>query len=198
MVVGGWRLSTILTVQSGAFESPYFPSGQGDPSGTGSGLNGSLAGFDPGHREQVPDRSFGTSVSRGRTRLAYYNLSAFTCPGYAGWQPGTPCTTGAGYAANGTPNGAFPLPIGRFGNAQAGSAPGPGLFNLSTGLSKDVAITEGLHLRMEGTFTNVLNHTNLGDPNMNLSSPNFGQIDNTVGTDFGGARTGQIAARLEF
>jgi hypothetical protein len=51
---------------------------------------------------------------------------------------------------------------------------------------------------MEGTFTNVLNHTNLGDPIMDLSSPNFGQIYNTVGTDFGGARTGQIAARLEF
>lgn len=38
----------------------------------------------------------------------------------------------------------------------------------------------------EGTFTNVLNHTNLGDPNMNLRSPDFGQITNTVGTDFGG------------
>jgi hypothetical protein len=189
--LGGWRFSTILTVQSGAFESPYFPSGQGDPSGTGSGLNSSAAGFDPGHREQVPDRNFGVNMSTGRTRLAYYNLSAFTCPGYAAWQPGTPCTTGSG-------SGPVPLPIGRFGNAQAGSAPGPSLFNLSTGLSKNVALTEGIHLDLEGTFTNVLNHTNLGDPNMNLSSPNFGQISNTVGTDFGGARTGQIAARIQF
>ncbi|HTW46317.1 MAG TPA: carboxypeptidase-like regulatory domain-containing protein [Acidobacteriaceae bacterium] len=191
VIAGGWRFSTILTVQSGPFESPYFPSGQGDPSGTGSGLNSSLAGFDPSHREQVPDRNTSVNMSSGRTRLAYYNLSAFTCPGYAGWQPGTPCTTGSG-------SGPVPLPIGRFGNAQAGSAPGPGLFNLSTGLSKSVDLTEGIHLNLEGTFTNVLNHTNLGDPNMNLSSPNFGQISNTVGTDFGGARTGQIAARIEF
>lgn len=203
LVVGGWQLSTILTWESGPFESPYFPSGQGDPSGTGSGLNSSAAGFDPGHRQQPPDRAAGVSQSAGRTRLHWYNLGAFTCPGYPGWQPGTPCTTGSG-------SGPVPLPIGRFGNAQAGSAAGPRLFNLSTGLSKSVAITERVHLRAEGTFTNVLNHTNLGDPNMDLSSPNFGQIDGTVGnngpnnsvgsvgTDFGGARSGQVAIRLEF
>jgi len=44
----------------------------------------------------------------------------------------------------------------------------------------------------------VLNHTNLGDPNMNLDSPSFGLISNRIGSDFGGARTGQIAVRAEF
>jgi hypothetical protein len=203
-VVGGWRLSNIFTWESGPFESPYFPSGQGDPSGTGSGLNSTATGFDPGHRQQPPDRASGVSLSpANRTRLNWYNSGAFTCPGYSGWQPGTPCTTGSG-------SGPVPLPIGRFGNAQAGSAPGPGLVNLSTGLSKSFTITEQLRLRAEGTFTNVLNHTNLGDPNMNLSSPDFGIINGTVGnnspngtvgsvgTDFGGARTGQVAVRIEF
>ena len=203
-VVGGWRLSNIFTWESGPFESPYFPSGQGDPSGTGSGLNSTATGFDPGHRQQPPDRASGVSLSpSNRTRLNWYNTGAFTCPGYSGWQPGTPCTTGSG-------SGPVPLPIGRFGNAQAGSAPGPGLVNLSTGLSKSFTITEQLRLRAEGTFTNVLNHTNLGDPNMNLSSPDFGIINGTVGnnspngtvgsvgTDFGGARTGQVAVRIEF
>ena len=85
--------------------------------------------------------------------------------------------------------GSLSLPIGRFGNAGAGPAAGPSLFNLSTGLSKSFAITEQLRLRAEGTFTNVLNHTNLGDPQMNISSASFGQISNTIGTDFGGART---------
>jgi hypothetical protein len=191
LAVGGWQLSNILTVQSGPFESPYFPSGEGDPSGTGSGLNSSAAGFDPGHRSQPPDKAAGESMSRGRTRLGWYNRQVFTCPGYTGWQPGTPCTTGSG-------SGPVPLPIGRFGNAQAGPAPGPGLFNLSTGLSKSFAIAEGIQLRAEGTFTNILNHTNLGDPNMNISSPSFGQITNTIGADFGGARTGQVDVRLEF
>ena len=38
LAVGGWRLANIFVWQSGPFESPYFDSGQGDPSGTGSGL----------------------------------------------------------------------------------------------------------------------------------------------------------------
>jgi hypothetical protein len=44
----------------------------------------------------------------------------------------------------------------------------------------------------------VLNHTNLGDPNMDLSSSSFGLIPASIGSDFGGARTGQVAARIEF
>src|ERR1700734_3713812 len=95
LVVGGWRLSSIFVWQSGPFESPYFDSGQGDPSGTGSGLNSSNTGFDPGHRSQYPDTVPGVSIKpTGRTRLTYLNPGALTCPGYPGWTPGTPCTTG--------------------------------------------------------------------------------------------------------
>ena len=90
------------------------------------------------------------------------------------------------------------MPIGRFGNSEVGTVEGPGLVNLSSGLSKTFAVTERIKLKAEGTFTNVLNHTNLGDPNMNLSSGSFGIVAGTVGSDFGGARTGQISARLEF
>jgi hypothetical protein len=198
MIVGGWRLTSILTVQTGPYETPYFDSGQGDPSGTGSGLNSSAAGWDPGHRNQHADNVAGVSaVPQGRTRLNYVNGAAFTCPGYAGWALGTPCTTGSG-------SGPAPLPIGRFGNTQVGSVEGPGLVNLSGGLSKAFAITERFKIKFEGTFTNVLNHTNLGDPTMDLSSPSFGLISGTIGSynntpaDFGGARTGQVSARLEF
>jgi hypothetical protein len=66
------------------------------------------------------------------------------------------------------------------------------------------SITERVKLRAEGTFTNVLNHTNLGDPNMDLSSSSFGLISGTIGSyngtpaDFGGARTGQVSMRIEF
>jgi hypothetical protein len=199
LIVGGWRLSSILTVQTGPFETPFFPNGQGDPSGTGSGLKSSAAGWDPGHRDQRPDRVSGVSINpTGRGRLNWINPSAFSCPGYAGWTPGTPCTTGSG-------SGPVPLPIGRFGNSQIGSVEGPGLVNLSTGISKSFAITERLHLKTEGTATNVLNHINLGDPNMNLSSPSFGLVSGVVGngnggspSDFGGARSIQVSARIEF
>lgn len=194
LIAGGWQLSGILTLQTGPYETPYFPSGQGDPSGTGSGLDSTAAGWDPGHAAQHPDQVPVVSIRpRNRGRLHWINPGAFTCPGYAGWTLGTPCTTGSG-------SGPVPLPIGRFGNAQVGSVEGPGLFDLSTGLSKTVTITERMDLRAEGTFTNVLNHTNLGDPIMNLSSPNFGEVTSTIGSnsDLGGARTGQVDIRLEF
>ena len=67
LIVGGWRLSSILTVQTGPYETPYFPNGQGDPSGTGSGLNGSYGdgtgSFDGGHRSTAPRPVAGVSVT---------------------------------------------------------------------------------------------------------------------------------------
>ena len=207
LVVGGWRLSSILTLQTGPYETPYFPDGQGDPSGTGSGLDGEYGdgtgSFDGGHRNQHADQLKGVSVNpAGKNRFNWTNSAAFACPGDPSWTVGNPCTTGAGYTpqANGTfvANGPAPLPIGRFGNSQVGSVEGPGLINLSAGLSKTFPITEHFRVKAEGTFTNVLNHTNLGDPNMNLSSGSFGLVPGTIGSDFGGARTGQIAVRAEF
>ncbi len=192
LAVGGWRLSNIFLWQSGPFESPYFPSGQGDPSGTGSGLNGTNTGFDGSHRDQAADTVAGVSTKpASRSRYLWINPSGLTCPGYPGWTPGTACTTGSG-------TGPVPNPIGRFGDARVGSIVGPGTVNLSSGLSKVFPINERFQLRAEGTFTNVLNHTNLGDPNMNISSPSFGLISNTIGSDFGGARSGQVSMRLDF
>ena len=108
------------------------------------------------------------------------------------------CHTGAGFNADGTPvytgpGAGHPLPIGRFGNNGVGSVSGPGYVNLNAGLSKRFQIFEDLHLRVEGTFTDVLNHTNLADPNSNVTSNTFGYITSSLG-----ARTGQVAARLEF
>ncbi len=218
LLVGGWRLSSILTVQTGPYETPYFPAGEGDPSGTGSGLNGSLGNgtgsFDGGHRDQHPDEIAGVSVNpANKGRLNWINAGAFACAGDPNWRPGNACATGnAGASVSNAAgkvictnceqiNGVIyqvPNPIGRFGNGQSGSVEGPGLVNLSAGLSKTFAVTERFKIRAEGTFTNVLNHTNLGDPVMDLSSSSFGVITSSIGSDFGGARTGQVSMRLEF
>ncbi|HUX45888.1 MAG TPA: TonB-dependent receptor, partial [Terracidiphilus sp.] len=130
LVVGGWRLSSILTVQTGPYETPYFPNGQGDPSGTGSGLNGAYGdgtgSFDTGHRNQHPDQLTGVSVNpAGKNRFNWTNSAAFACPGDPSWTVGNACTTGAGFnPANGDPLSPHPLPIGRFGNSQVGSVEG--------------------------------------------------------------------------
>jgi len=197
LVLGGWQLSNIFLWQSGPFESAYFPAGQGDPSGTGSGLTGTKTGFDGGHRNQAPDRVAGVSFTpAGRNRLNWVNRAALTCPGLPGFTIGSSCTTGSGA-------GPAPLPIGRFGSLRPGSIVGPGTINLSTGISKSIHLTERVNLRAEGTFTDILNHTNLGDPNVNISSPSFGLITNSVsggafGAGNGEARTGQVSMRLDF
>jgi len=190
--VGGWQISSIFLFQTGPFLSPYFSSGQGDPSGTGSGLSSTASGGALPGRSQKVDRVTGVSATpANRSVKGWFNKAAFTCPGNPAWTPGTSCTTGRGRAGD-------PAPIGRFGNTQNGSVVGPGTVNLSAGLSKNFAITERVSLRAEGTFTNVLNHTNLGDPNMNISSPAFGQITSASTADFGAPRTGQVSMRLQF
>lgn len=203
-IVGGWRLTGIFTWQTGDYLMPYFPSGEGDPSGTGSGLTSSAAGWDPSHRTQYADVVAGKGWRSGaKTRTMWANPTAFTCPGDPTWSLGYSCRTGSGFNPDGSPRftgpGAnSPLPIGRFGNARNGSIEGPGLVNLSTGLNKAFAINDHMRFKLEGTFTNVLNHTNLGDPNLNLSSSNFGIVQGTAGADFAGGRTIQTAARFEF
>jgi hypothetical protein len=202
-IVGGWRLSNIFTWQSGDYLTPVFSSGQGDPAGTGSGLTSTAAGWDPGHISQHPDSVPGVSWRPShQNRNNWVNPAAFTCPGWPEWKPGEPCGTGAGYVVvNGvvtnTPRSPYgpPLPIGRFGNTQMGSIEGPGLINLNTGLAKTFALGQRFRLRAEGSFTNVLNHTNLneGSMNLNLSSASFGTITSGIA-----ARNGQVSMRLEF
>ncbi len=181
-VFGNWELSNIFLWQSGPFITPYFNGG--DPSGTGSG---SLFG-----RSQHPDR-IGNPVPRGRSAGNWISPGAFACPGTPNYAVGSPCVIGS----NPGTAGALP-PIGRFGDATVGSLVGPGTVNLSSGLRKNFPITHEATFQLEGTFTNALNHTNLADPITNIANPQFGQITSARTSDFGGARTGQVSARIQF
>ena len=178
-VLGGWRLSNIFLWQSGAFITPYFSGG--DPSGTGSGI---IDG-----RQQYPDR-VGNWVPANQNAQQWIVPGSFVCPGDPSWTPGSPCNIGDS-------SGTLP-PIGRFGSSRPGSVTGPGMVNLSTGLSKQFAFTERLRLKAGASFTNILNHANLADPNLNIASGGFGQISAARGSDFGGYRTGQVFLRLDF
>jgi hypothetical protein len=197
-VVGGWQLSNIFTWQTGVYLTPTFAGGETDPSGTGSGLETSLAGWVPTDASQHPDRLAGVNVRpvhQGRSN--WLNPAAFACPGWTAWQAGEACDTGAGYNADGTPVSLYgpALPIGRFGNSGTGTVEGPGYIQLNSGLAKIFSLHERFKLRVEASFTNVTNHTNLNEENLNLnlSSASFGVV--TAGL---GGRTGQIAARLDF
>ena len=178
-VLGGWRLSNIFLIQSGPFETPYFSNG--DPSGTGSGLIG---------RPQHPD-VVGNGMVSHPTAGMWFNPAAFACPATPGWSIGQPCTIGDNPASD-------IAPIGRFGDAGIGILTGPGTVNLSTALGKSFAITEKVKFKIEGSFTNLFNHVNLGDPVAGIDNPSFGQITRARASDFGGYRTGQISARIDF
>jgi len=179
-VLGGWRLSNIFLLQSGPFETPAFYNG--DPSGTGSGVYEG--------RPQHPDRVANGSIS-SPTASQWLNPAAFVCPATPGWSIGQPCTIGDNPSSD-------IAPIGRFGNSGVGIVTGPGTVNLSTALGKSFLITERIRVKIEGSFTNLFNHVNLADPVLDIANPSFGQITSARGSDFGGYRTGQISARIEF
>jgi hypothetical protein len=65
---------------------------------------------------------------------------------------------------------------GKFGNAGKGSLIGPGMWSADTSLIKNTRIREGKNLQFRAEFFNVLNHTNLDAPNVQVNSANFGRI----------------------
>jgi len=174
-LIGGWTLSSSFLLQTGPFMSPSFSTG--DPGGTGK---------TGGHPDRVSDGNLSNP-----TRDMWADPAAFVCPGTPGWKIGSACTIGVNPARD-------LAPIGRPGNAGTGIIVGPGTVDLNAGLSKVFRVTERLKLRMEGTFTNALNHTNLADPNLTITSSSFGKITSARDADFGGSRTGQVSLRIDF
>jgi Carboxypeptidase regulatory-like domain/TonB-dependent Receptor Plug Domain len=174
---GGWQLSSIFLWQSGPFLTPYFEGG--DPSGTGSGVIG---------RAQAPDIVGNPNLSNP-TAADWFNAAAYTCPGTPGWKVGTPCLIG---------NPGYGEPIARFGDAGMSTVVGPGTVNLNAGISKVFSVNEHVRIKVEGSFTNALNHLNLANPVLGIDSSSVGEITSARPSDFGGARTGQAGARIEF
>jgi hypothetical protein len=93
-----------------------------------------------------------------------------------------------------------PVPAaGRIGNCGIGILRGPGTAAIAGGLSKTFKPREGVRMRLEMTFTNLLNHPNFAPPAVDVSSPaTFGKITSVQSAENAGNRTGQIALRIEF
>jgi hypothetical protein len=179
-IISGWQTSTIFEVQSGPWLTPYV-SGI-DPSGTGIGTYGG--------RNSLPNK-IGPTYPGTQNAGEWYLSSGFACPG-------NDCLVGTS-AAN--------PPIGRFGDASVGSLEGPGTVDWDFGLAKNFQLSEHARLKFEVSFVNVLNHVNLGQPDMKITDANnpaqgecgFGCITAAQGLyEFAGAREGQIGARIDF
>jgi hypothetical protein len=83
---------------------------------------------------------------------------------------------------------------GKIGTMGQNWIEGPGQYRLDANLIKRVRLTETKEFEVRLDAINVLNHPNFGNPNMDINSPNFGQI--ALPTT--GNRTFTFNARLNF
>ena len=183
-VLGGWNLNTITLLETGPWLTPSIsPGGCQVAPDSVTGQCPSNAGGIPQTNDQsntnVTNRGaflrpdvVSHSYYAGQSRSHYFNLAAFS-----------PTPVGAG----------------RFGNAGVGSLEGPGTTAVSLGLAKVFTITEGVHMRFESTFTNVLNHTNFLPPATQIDNTStFGHLTAPQTAENAGNRTGQLALRVDF
>jgi len=160
-LLGGWAVSSILTMRSGLFFSPTF-----------SGFDVSNTNTTSGRPDRIANGNLPTNQ---RTIYRWFDAKAFVVPGD---------TNG-----DGRPD----VNVGRFGNSAPNVLVGPGLFTMNLGLHKSIPLGERARLVLQGTFTNATNHVNYNLPNANIRSSLVGRI-----TSAGPARSGQVAARIEF
>ncbi len=93
---------------------------------------------------------------------------------------------------------AFAVPApGQFGNAGFGILEGPGSQVLNAALFKSFPLPKGSKLDVSGSFSNVLNHPNLGNPDMTITDANAGKIS-SVQPYYWGPRSGLVSARYTF
>jgi hypothetical protein len=147
--------------------------------------------------------------------VAVLQTGQFLTPAFSGSDPSNTRTEGGRPDQIGNPRLADPTishwfdasafalpPSGRFGNSARGVIVGPGLANLDFGLYKHFYVKEKGKLQLRVTATNVLNHPNWGNPNIDISSLNVGKITTLQGdrrdTLGGGPRAIQLGFRFDF
>jgi hypothetical protein len=172
-VIGGWRTSAVVTLQSGQFFTPSFD------------------GFDPSNTNTQggrPDRIAGASLTPpgGSTATNWFNVAAFKVPGCPDSNP--ICTN--------------PASIGRFGNAGVDILQGPPMKNVDLALLKDFAVHERLKVQFQAIFANAFNHPSFANPGGDISSPNTAaQITGTHANYLkgsGASRAINFALRIRF
>lgn len=114
--------------------------------------------------------------------------------------PGVPLYPIGGHNINQWFNpAAFTIPAsGTFGSGAFGTIEGPHVNTVNLALFKTFPIYRQMKLEMRGSFTNIFNHTNFGDPDVTITDTSVGQITSTTGNTFGGPRSGLISGRLFF
>ena len=140
---------------------------------TGQHLTPVFSGVDPTHINAFGgsvDRVSGvsTELAGGRTVNGWFNPAAYAVP-----QPG------------------------QFGHAGFGVLEGPGSEVLNAALFKSFPLPKSTKLDVSGSFSNVLNHPNFGNPDMTITDANAGKITGVQAYYFG-PRSGLLSVRYSF
>jgi hypothetical protein len=155
VALGGWELSGVTFVQSGV-PQPINYNGA-DTLGLGGGTSN--------RPNQV------AAISYPKTRLAWFNKSAFAAP-VAPW--------------NGGPNQGW-------GNAKKDVVILPGLFNFNMALFKTFSFTESLKFQFRLETFNTFNHTEFNGIDNGFNDGNFGQVTSAYDP-----RVLQLGGKLSF
>jgi hypothetical protein len=94
---------------------------------------------------------------------------------------------------------AYAIPqAGQFGNAGYGILKGPDSQVLNSALFKSFPLLkDNQRLEISGSFSNVLNHPNMGNPDVTITDTAVGKITSTRGYFFG-PRSGLVSIRYTF
>jgi hypothetical protein len=163
-LLGGWELNTINTAQTGLpVNVQYTPNGNFDVTGRINDFRGLSV-----IRPNLAGDAYAGRVNDSSGTPLLFNRAAFQIP----TDPGKP-----------------------FGNLGRNALRGPNFWQWDLSVDKTFGIPyrEGMGLQFRSEFFNVLNHTNFGIPNPNVSSASFGQVTNTFP-----ARQIQLALKLIF
>ncbi|MEO7144877.1 MAG: carboxypeptidase regulatory-like domain-containing protein, partial [Bryobacteraceae bacterium] len=139
----------------------------GGPFSVVSGVDNSQSAINLDRANLTGDAQLSGGRSKARTLREYFNTAAFTVN-----------------------------PPGTFGNAGRDILRGPGVANLDFGAIKNFQVRERYKAQFRAESFNLFNHANFGNPNANVSSPNFGIITSTSGAAAGSPRVIQLALKF--
>jgi hypothetical protein len=183
-VIGGWQVGTILNLTSGA------PLNVGGVTTLYNLGTPDIVGAFPREGNVVWPLTEGNAFGNYFGQQ-YQRVPDPACAGVASvltvW-----CTNTALADANGNIvlRNAAPGQLGSLGLA---TIEGPGSWDLDANLQKSVRIAESRNLIFRVDARNVFNHPNPGNPNLNINSGTFGEINSKTGN-----RTLAAQVRFEF
>jgi hypothetical protein len=164
-VTNGWRLTGLFQHHSG---DVLTPTADVDESLTGLGQDRAQRDFT---QSAYLDQPGGGKCTAGKNCVNWFNPAALTTPTSVPGVPGT-----------------------GFGNVMKGSLRGPGYTNWDASVARTFPVYRETNLEFRVEYFDVLNHTELGNPNTTTTNAAFGTITGLKG----GPRIGQFSLKYLF